>query len=386
MVNLGDLGLDRGGHLLLERALSELAPGETLEVRGSDPHLKVHLAGWARHRGHWADGFTLVKGGTSDRWQGWARAGTPAWGEVWEKAPRSWGLAARGALVEPGGPDLAVADLDSKSQAWSDLAPKLYAQAAAAQWDPATAVDWAQVPALPDEVERSVVQVMTFLVENEQAALMVPARFVGRIHPHYREAAQFLAVQTADEARHIEVFSRRAALVTGELGLSGAGGRASLQTLFEEPEFSVASFLLSVLGEGTFLHLLSFLERQAPDPVTARICHLALQDEARHVAFGLGHLEEQARADDGLRDRLRAAVARRHEALASTSGLNDRVFDALVVMAAGGWEPTDIRRGYDAVQSLQSEMDEGRRRRLVRLGYSEGEAAELSALHTKNFM
>jgi hypothetical protein len=31
-------------------------------------------------------------------------------------------------------------------------------------------------------------------------------------------------------------------------------------------------------------------------------------------------------------------------------------------------------------------MDEGRRRRLVRLGFGEAEAAELSALHTRNLM
>ena len=35
-----------------------------------------------------------------------------------------------------------------------------------------------------------------------------------------------------------------------------------------------------VLGEGSFLNLLSFLERHAPDPVTRRVAHLALQDEA----------------------------------------------------------------------------------------------------------
>jgi hypothetical protein len=32
------------------------------------------------------------------------------------------------------------------------------------------------------------------------------------------------------------------------------------------------------------------------------------------------------------------------------------------------------------------DMDEGRRKRLLRLGFSENEAAELSALHTDNFM
>jgi hypothetical protein len=31
-------------------------------------------------------------------------------------------------------------------------------------------------------------------------------------------------------------------------------------------------------------------------------------------------------------------------------------------------------------------MDEGRRRRLGRIGFSPAEAAELSSLHTRNFM
>jgi hypothetical protein len=387
VVELGPLGIDRGGHLLVKRALDGLAPGETLEVRGGDPHLAVHLGGWARRHGHGSHRTTVTKGtAAAHRWQGAERAGLPSPIDIWEKAPRRWGLAARGALVEAGGPDLSVADLDTKPAVWSDLAPRLYAQAAASQWDPATAVDWDAAPGLAEEIEAAVVQVMTYLVENEQAALMVPARFLGRVHPYYREVAQLLAVQTADEARHIEVFSRRAVLVTGELGVSGAGGRASLQSLLDEPDFSVASFLLSVLGEGTFLHLLSFLERHAPDLVTAQVCHLALQDEARHVAFGLGHLEEQVRAEPGLRPRLRLAMQRRHDALASTSGLNEDVFDALVILAAGAWTPEAIGLGHDAVQGLQADMDEGRRRRLTRLGFSAQEAAELSALHTRNFM
>ena len=189
------------------------------------------------------------------------------------------------------------------------------------------------------------VQVMTYLVENEQAALVVPARFLGRIHPHFREVVQLLAVQVADEARHIEVFTRRALLGGGRMGTSAAGGRASLATLVAEPDFALASFLLSVLGEGSFLNLLAFLERHAPDPVTRQVSRLALQDEARHVAFGLAHLEHQAAADPSLRDRLRAAVERRHDALADTAGLNDEVFDALVVLAAGSWDAVRPGRG-----------------------------------------
>jgi hypothetical protein len=69
-----------------------------------------------------------------------------------------------------------------------------------------------------------------------------------------------------------------------------------------------------------------------------------------------------------------------------TAGLNQGVFDALILLAAGSWRPTDIGRGYRAVEELQKGMDEGRQRRLVRLGFPPDEAAALSALHTRNFM
>lgn len=356
-----------------------------MRVEGNDPTLRVHLPAWCRSRGHRIGGDLLVVRGDAvdKRWAGAERAGEAS--AVCERAPAAWGLAARGALVEDGGPSLEGADLDRRDLVWSDLAPKLYAQAAASQWDPAEAVDWT-APSLPADVEAAVVQTMTYLVENEQAALMVPARFLGRIHPHFREAVAFLATQVADEARHVEVFSRRAGLCGTSPAVSGAGGRASLQSLLEEPDWANASFLLSVLGEGTFLSLLSFLQVHAPDPVTARVAQLAQSDEARHVAFALGHLGEHVTGRVAQRNRLRAALERRHEALVSTAGLSERVRDSLVVLAAGSWSPGAIEAGWAAVQGLQAEMDEGRRRRLARLGFSPREAAEMSALHTRNFM
>jgi hypothetical protein len=235
-------------------------------------------------------------------------------------------------------------------------------------------------------MERAVVQVMTYLIENENAALQAPARFIAQIHPHFREALQLLAVQVADEARHVEVFTRRAALRGGELGLSTVSGQQSLKTLLDEPNFAVASFMLSVLGEGTFLNLLWFLERHAPDPLTRQIARLVAQDEARHVAFGVGHLQYQLAADPALRERLALAVTSRHDALAQTAGLNEEVFDALVLLAGGSWRPQDIAAGYQRVQELKMEMAAGRQSRLQKLGFADSDAEELSALHTRNFM
>ena len=54
--------------------------------------------------------------------------------------------------------------------------------------------------------------------------------------------------------------------------------------------------------------------------------------------------------------------------------------------AAGGWTPQAVSAGHARVRQLQDEMDEGRRRRLERLGFPADEAAALSALHTRNFM
>lgn len=388
-VALGDLGLHEGGHLLVERALAGVAVGERVAVHGTAPTLGVDLAAWCRSQGHDFDGSGVIRGRAAlARWAKAERAGAAdarAEGAVVERPPARWGLAARGALVEAGGPELHFL-LDQKSAVWSDDLSRLYAQAVAAQWDPATAIPWSAAENLPPEVEGAVVQVMTYLIENEHAALLVPARFLSQIHPHFREAMQLLAVQTADEARHVEVFTRRALLCGHDLGTSSAGGQASLATLLREPDFALAMFLLSVMGEGSFLSLLWFLRQHAPDSVTEAVVRLAAQDEARHVAFGLSHLARHVQHDASLKSRLAAAVERRHDALAQTAGLNQAVFDALVLIAAGSFEPAALRCGHAAVVALERDMDAGRRQRLERLGFSPGEAAALSEMHTKNFM
>lgn len=276
--------------------------------------------------------------------------------------------------------------LNRKSDVWADDALRLYQRALGAQWDPNTAVDWQAGFDLPDDVEAAVVQIMTYLIENETAALVVPSRFIAQLHPHFREVMQLLAIQAADEARHIEVFTRRAVLRSDRLGLSTVGGQLSLKTLLDEPDFAVASFLLSVMGEGTFVTLLRFLERHAPDPVTRQVTRLAAQDEMRHVAFGVAHLAESVRIEPVLLDRLHRSVERRHDTLRQTSGLNQEVFDALVLVAAGGWETARLREGSRRVNVLIRDMDTTRRGHLLRIGFTDEQAEELSSLHTRNFM
>lgn len=390
-IDIESLGLEQGALLLIRRALAEVPASGELRVQGTAPAWDIHLEAWCRQQGH---GVRFDKGESGatqalltrashaeGRWHGAQSASdAPA-----EDALAGWGLAARGATVEAGSPPFAFT-LHRRNELWAETAGALYAQAAAAQWDPATAVDWDAPFDLPPAVEAAVVQVMTYLIENENAALLVPARHLGQIHPHYREVLQLLALQCADEARHIEVFTRRVALRGGKPALSTAGGQASLQSLFEAPDFSIATFLLSVLGEGSFINLLNFLHAHAPDPVTRQIARLAARDEARHVAFGMAHLEYRLAEEPDYQIRLRNAIEQRYDALANSAGLNEEVFDALVLLAAGELTVPAIARGHEAVQQLKRDMSAGRRARLGRLGFERAEADRLADMHTRNFM
>jgi hypothetical protein len=384
-VDLEDLTLHEGAPVLLRRAIADVAAGEQLEVRGDSSGLAEELGAWCRKEGHRylgnGKGLYLYR---IECGAGVAPVIASDAG-IAEIADPRWGLAPRGARIEAGGPELTFT-LRQKREVWAQGLTTIYKQAVSNQWSAARDIPWNDLPSLPEEVETSVCQVMTFLTENEFAALYVPARFIPRIHPHYREVVEVLAVQIVDEARHAEAFTRRAEAGGKGLGTTAVSGQLSLQTLLEEPDFTTAAFLLCVMGEGTFLTLLKFLEEYAPEPVTATLARLAHRDEARHVAFGMEHLRYVLEREPQGHTSLAAAVERRSRMLAAISGLSPYVHDALTVLAGGGISPGQVREGARHVAALHREMDRARQERLQSLGFNTDEASTLSAYHTKNFM
>lgn len=394
----GDLDLGGGLLLLVERALERLAPGETLTVLADRPSVEHDLPAWCRTNGHAYLGVFheggrarhAVRRGTVERLNvarraAWGARALEAAAAVPDHADPATGFSPRGAVVELGSPAFAFT-LHERERVWADAAAELYAQGTAQQWDVSRDIPWGELRPLPEPLEEAVCQVMTFLAENELSAMYVPARFLPRIHPHFIEVVLFLAQQQADEARHYEAFTRRALANGGGLRYSAASGQLSLKTLVEQEDFPAASFLLSVLGEGTFVDLLRFIEQHAPEPVTREIVRRARIDETRHVHFGVAHTRAFLAAREGNAGELIAATRARAGTLAAVTSVSRPVLDALTVLAAGSLEPAAIGAGVAAVRSLHEVMHANRVKRLVASGFSPELADELSALHTHNFM
>jgi TusA-related sulfurtransferase len=408
----GALGVGTGLLMLLREPVETLPAGAVIAVRTSDPAAAHDMPAWCRVMAHaylGAEGapegptYYFRKGDFpslgADQRPDWGirmplRAGQELHTRDWlvgrvagvpEVAQTTTGFAPRGAVVEAGAPAFDFT-INRRDAVWAAEVADLYEQATANQWNASRDIPWHLLRPLPEPLERAVCQVMTFLTENEYSALYVPAKFLPRINPQFSEVVLFLSTQMMDEARHIEAFTKRALANGGGLQYSAASTQFSLKTLFDQHDFTTASFLLSVLGEGTFLDLLRFIETHAPDSVTAEICRRARIDESRHVHFGMAHMRYYLAQGPAHYEELRAAVRQRADVLSTVTEVSPRVQEALAVLAAGGMEPDHLAEGTRCVRSLVEEMHVHRLQRLQAAGFTLEQADEMSRLHTPNFM
>jgi TusA-related sulfurtransferase len=387
-VDGGDLALGGGLLSLVRPALTLLEPEGVLAILSRSGSVAEDLESWCRAERHEYLGAEPVDDRTTRHLVRRGRFGVqraPIDRELPARADALSGFAPHGAVVEAGGPRYPF-DLLERDRIVPPEVTELYEQAVASQWSAARDIPWDRIPRHEPELELAVRQVMTFLAENELSALYVPSRFVARLHPAYVSVAMFLATQMQDESRHIDVFLRRARTTASPPAISSATTSRSLHSLLEIEDFTEASFLLSVLGEGTFLDLLAYVERFAPDEATAELSRRARIDEARHVHFGMAHVRHALSFDTTLYPRLEAAVRRRAATLAGTGSVPAPVQDALTIYAAGGSEPRRVARGHDAFRELLVTMHEGRIRRLRSAGFTPEQAQTISDLHTPNFM
>ena len=235
-------------------------------------------------------------------------------------------------------------------------------------------------------MEFAIAQIMTYLTENEFSALYVPSKFISKISPYFYEVPLFLSSLMNDEARHIDAFIRRANINGMGVQYSSIITQNSLYTLYRENNYLKSSFLLHIMGEGTFVDLLNFLEKYTQDEATKKLLRLVRIDESRHVAYGMNHIKQVLKYNPKKVNILKEAVFKRKEYLDELNGESTLLIESMAFLAGGGTSYTQYKTGMDLITELKEKMHINRVQRLVDIGIDEDLAVDISKRHTPNFM
>jgi hypothetical protein len=211
----------------------------------------------------------------------------------------------RGALRREGAPRVGSYRVTSKADIWMHNAAALYEEALTRQWSSATDVPWETLKALPDDIERAECELATFLSDVEFVAGDVPGRWIADTSPDFFEPRMFLVSQIMDEARHLDVFRKRALANGGGLmqqSRAFAGGFGS--SIDNARDFTEMSVRLHISGEGLILTVFRMGERMAYNEAEKAIYRLCGSDESRHVAFGVMHLRYLSEVDPGRKEEI----------------------------------------------------------------------------------
>jgi len=266
-----------------------------------------------------------------------------AYGEVPDEGSHYGSMAPRGSEIPDDMPSLGCYDINDKSLVWADNVAHLYDEAVARQWSSARDIPWNQLKPQREDLEKAMCQVCTNLAEVEFVAGDMPAKWLWHINHDFHEVKCFMASQIFDEARHMEVFRKRALANGGGLLRSSPDSEQLLRVILEAPNFTTGSALMHILGEGFVLTLFRNGEMFALTPVEKKIFRLCMQDEARHVAYGTMHLKYFLEKHPEREEEIHEILSRGEEATFSLNQTQDTV-EARAILAGGGLE--HIEEGF----------------------------------------
>ncbi|MFI5395687.1 MAG: ferritin-like domain-containing protein [Candidatus Binatia bacterium] len=270
--------------------------------------------------------------------------GSYGYSQLPEFIRNNYSMAARGSEMVPGLPDLGYT-INRKSDVWSDNVGILYEEAKARRWAPAVDIDWSAVKAapLPADLEAAMSQLCTSLEEIALVLMEFPSRWVSVINQEFLELKSYLCAQMIDEARHVEVFRKRA--LAGGSGLKRASvtaEQALKEILFAEtyPQASLAcNVMLASLVLGIFRHCASI--SAAAD---AKIFRLCMQDTARSLAYGMGHMRYHLKQQPQHVDFLHDFLDRTEHTLLGVAG-SPELLGPLIVLTGRGTSKAALAQG-----------------------------------------
>jgi len=235
--------------------------------------------------------------------------------------------------------------VNKRSEIWAENVEFLYEEALQRQWSSATDIPWHTLEPLPNEMEEAECLLCTFFNEVEFVAGDVPARWVAKTTPDYLEPRNVLIAQVMDEARHMDVFRKRALANGGGLMRMSGATSGFVGSIDLARDFTEMSTRLHISGEGAVLSMFRMGELFGQNDAEKTMYRLCAQDEARHVAFGVMHLRYLGATAPERREEIECyldeAEAQIMSGQQNPAGTQAETSEALAILLGGG------RHNYD---------------------------------------
>ncbi len=146
----------------------------------------------------------------------------------------------------------------------------------------------------PTEVEKLRHEAITWqlcqFLHGEQGALLATAQIVDSV-PWY-EAKQYGATQVMDEARHVEVYRRFVQEKLGHEYPVNGELKKLLDLILTDSRWDMKFLGMQIIVEGLALAAFGTIRDTATNPLLRDLTAAVMEDESRHVAFGVLSLRE----------------------------------------------------------------------------------------------
>ena len=297
--------------------------------------------------------------------------GSYGWDEIPEFVRDRYSMAARGSELWGKLPDLGYT-LNRKSDVWADNVAELYEESKSRRWAPAVDLDWTALPnaATTPELEAAMAQLCTTLEEIALVAMEMPSRWIFSINQEFLELKSLLCAQMIDEARHVEVYRKRA--LAGGQGLKRASAnieQALKELLFAET-FPDGAFAMNVMLATLVAKVLEHAAATARLPLDTRLFRLCLQDTGRTLAYGMGQARYLFAHQSHRCAQLDDYLDRTEHCLFGIAGATELV-EPLIVLSGGGTSREQIATGCRRVGTLMRNVVEAYLERCDALGLVE---------------
>jgi hypothetical protein len=197
---------------------------------------------------------------------------------------------------------------------------ELYARAKQGQWDGATYLPWhidvdpmnPEVPVLPaDFLDFEVLAdfgihldagekqkllhslaswILSQFLHGEQGALMAAAQVTEAVQ--FFDGKFYGATQVVDEGRHVEVFHRYLDTKLDKLYQVNDNLFVIIDALMEDSRWDMKFLGMQIMIEGLALGAFGTLYQITREPLLKELLRMVIQDEARHVHYGVLALRE----------------------------------------------------------------------------------------------